>query len=153
VSVKFTARMQLDCTQQMNTPEPRIVTRPPRRQQPHGRQVGPHRQATGNSQPGELPAMNSRIRGLERRRKRGQHLTCEKSTETVDDGREPHYGKQAVCRAPRAHDKERTLYFCMVKSHCRAPCLTTHGELPLLCVTGRRTAKKKQLTAPGANGV
>jgi hypothetical protein len=91
------------------------------------------------------------MRGLERRRKRGRHLTGEKSTETVDDGWEPHYRKQAVCRAPRAHDKERILDFGMVerildfgmvKSHCRAPCLTTHGELPLLCVTGRCTAKK-----------
>jgi hypothetical protein len=42
-----------------------------------------------------------------------------------------------------AHDKERMVDFCTVKSHCRAPSLTTHGELSLSCVTGRRTAKKK----------
>lgn len=42
----------------------------------------------------------------------------------------------------REHDKERTVDFCTVKSHCCAPCLTTHGELSLSCVMGRGTAKK-----------
>jgi hypothetical protein len=62
--------------------------------------------------------------------------------------------RQSLCRAffVRAHDKECTTDFCTVKSHCRAPSLTTHGELSLPCVAGRRTAKK-QLTTPVANDV
>jgi hypothetical protein len=40
------------------------------------------------------------------------------------------------------HGKRHTVAFCTVKSHCRAPCLTMHGELSLPCVMGRRTAKK-----------
>jgi hypothetical protein len=54
-----------------------------------------------------------------------------------------------VCRAPRVHDKGRKTHgkkhmveICTVKSHYRASSLTTHGELSLPCVAGRRMAKK-----------
>jgi hypothetical protein len=61
----------------------------------------------------------------------------------------PENARQNLCRAffVRAHNKEHTVQICTVNSHCRAPRLTTHGELSLPCVTGRCTAKKKQLTA------
>jgi hypothetical protein len=51
---------------------------------------------------------------------------------------------QRFCRSffVRAHDKEHTVEFCTVNSHCRALHQRTHGELCLPCVTGRSTAKK-----------
>jgi hypothetical protein len=56
----------------------------------------------------------------------------------------PKNARQSLCRAflVGAHGKEHTVAICTVNSHCRAPCITTHSELFLSCVTGRRPAKK-----------
>jgi hypothetical protein len=56
----------------------------------------------------------------------------------------PKNARQSLCRAflVGAHGKEHTVAICTVNSHCRAPCITTHSELSLPCVTGRRPAKK-----------
>jgi hypothetical protein len=50
--------------------------------------------------------------------------------------------KTLPCVFVGVHDKEHTVEFCTVNSHCRALRLTMHGELCLSCVTGRRAAKK-----------
>jgi hypothetical protein len=42
-----------------------------------------------------------------------------------------------------AHGKQCTVEFCTVNNYCRAPYLSTHGELSLSCITGRRTANKR----------
>jgi hypothetical protein len=66
--------------------------------------------------------------------------------------------RQSLCRAfvIEAHDKGHTADYYTVKSHCRAPSLTTHVEKSLSCVTSgarRHECGRGWLGRPGEKKV